>query len=682
MLRSLFSSRRSTVSFAGIIFLLSAAVYGQKTEWRPISPAELQMTKPVVEPDADAEALIWEERLDDTNSDKITRSTYVRIKIFTERGRERFSKLDIAFIKGIAKIEGLIARVTQPDGKSVELGENDIFQRDVAKTERVKAQAKALAFPNLAPGTILEYQYKEVNKNIFEVDSTIDLQLDIPVQTFSFFYKPFKGRDPKFSLLNVEALKFEKAEDGWFKMVRTNVPAFKEEPWMPPMSEAKALLKLDSGWYPSISMDLSARRVTVFKNTGGRKEGEYWANHSAWQKPLVDLLNDRKKNFSKLAPEVVGDASSPEEKLRRIYNFCQTRINNTDYGYTPTEKELDQVDNERARRGLSEDDFKSGKPFANTREINNVFGAMAAAVGLDPWYALTSRRDVSFFTPELNDARLLSFTGICVVFGGAPHIYNPGNKFLPFGMLPWYTEGAVTMYTDGKQYGWWEIPMNTFEKNRSRRSGKFRLTEDGTLTGTATIELTGQLALSYRLAHFDNEALENELALKTSVQQRITNAEVTNISIENLEDTSKPIIQRFTIKIPNYAQKTGKRMFFQPGFFDYGTLPAFAASTRKFDMFFRYPWSENDDIEIELPAGFSLDNAEAPAPVADSAQIGRDEIHFDLDANSRTLAYSRSFYFGNKNLVSFKASSYAAVKALWDKFHTAETTLVSLKQNE
>lgn len=669
------------VSAAVLLVALAANTFAQEP-WRPISPVELQMTKPVVEPDADAEALIWEQRLDDTNSDKMIYSTYVRIKIFTERGRERFSKLDIAFIKGIAKIEGLRARITQPDGKSVELGEDDIFQRDVAKTQRVKAQAKALAFPNLATGTILEYQYKEVNKNIFEVDSTLDLQLDIPVQAFSFYYKPFKGRDPKFSLLNVEALKFEKAEDGWFKMVRTNVPAFKEEPWMPPMNESKALLKLDSGWYPNISMDLSARRTTIFKNTGGRKEGEYWANYSAWQKPLVDLLNDRKKNFSKLALEVVGNAATPEEKLRRIYNFCQTRINNTDYGYTPTDKELDQVDNERVRRGLTEDDFKSGKPFANTREINNVFGAMAAAVGLDPWYAVTSRRDVSFFTPELNDSRLLSFTGICVVFGGTPHIYYPGNRFLPFEMLPWYIEGAVTMYTDGKQYGWWEIPMNTFEKNRSRRSGKFRLAEDGTLAGTATIELTGQLALSYRLAHFDNEALENELALKTSIQQRITNAEVTNISIENLDDTSKPLIQHFTIKVPNYAQKTGKRMFFQPGFFDYGTTPVFAASTRKFDMFFRYPWSENDDIEIELPAGYSLDNAETPALVADAGQIGRDEIHFDLDANSRTLAYSRSFYFGNKNLVSFKASSYAAVKTLWDRFHTAETALISLKQNE
>ena len=675
------SSRRIVVFAALLLTVFAAQTFAQE-KWRPISPAELQQTKPVVEPDADAEALIWEERLDDSKSDKILRSTYVRIKIYTERGREKFSKLDIGFIKGIAKIKDLSARITQPDGKSVELGENDIFKRDVAKTERINVQAKALAFPNLVPGAILEYQYQEANEDIFDTaDATLDLQLDLPVQTLTYYYKPFKGIEPKYTFLNVEGVKFEKAEDGYYRMTRTNIPAFRSEPWMPPDNEVKPLLKLETGWYPSFSIDLSAGRVTNSKKSGGRTEYTYWANYSAWQKALVDQLNDRKKDFAKLTREVVGDASTTEEKLRRIYNFCQTKINNTSYGYTPTEKEIEEAA-ARRRWNLTEDDFRSGKPFANSREINAIFGSMAAAAGLESWYAMSGRRDISFFTPEISDSRLLSGPMICVVFGGTPHLYMPGYKFLPFDMLPWYFEGAVTMYTDGKQYGWWEIPMNTFEKNRSTRSGKFRLAEDGTLEGTAAIELTGQLALSYRLAHYDEESQERESALKASIQQLISNAEITKISIENLEDSSKPIIQRFTIKVPNYAQKTGKRMFFQPGFFEYGTAPVFATATRKYDMFFRYPWSENDDIEIELPAGFSPDNPEQPKVVADTAQIGHDEILFDFESSAGKMHYTRKFYFGNKNLVTFKASSYADVKTLWDRFHTADTALVALKMNE
>lgn len=46
------------------------------------------------------------------------------------------------------------------------------------------------------------------------------------------------------------------------------------------------------------------------------------------------------------------------------------------------------------------------------------------------------------------------------------------------------------------------------------------------------------------------------------------------------------------------------------------------------------------------------------------------------------MHYTRKFYFGNKNFVTFKASSYASVKTLWDRFHTADTALVALKMNE
>ncbi|HMM81088.1 MAG TPA: hypothetical protein PKC65_13805 [Pyrinomonadaceae bacterium] len=74
--------------------------------------------------------------------------------------------------------------------------------------------------------------------------------------------------------------------------------------------------------------------------------------------------------------------------------------------------------------------------------------------------------------------------------------------------------------------------------------------------------------------------------------------------------------------------------------------------------------------------------SEAPAPVADTAQVGHDEVLFDFESSADKMHYTRKFYFGNKNFVTFKASSYASVKTLWDRFHTADTALVALKMNE
>jgi hypothetical protein len=128
-----------------LLFVYSQTIFSQ-TEWRPVSPAELQMKTPQVEPDADAEAIFWEVRLDDKKLSKLSYSHYVRVKIFTERGREKFSKFDIPFLKG-RKIENVAARVTKPDGSTVELQPSDIFERDIITVRKTKIKAKSFAVP-------------------------------------------------------------------------------------------------------------------------------------------------------------------------------------------------------------------------------------------------------------------------------------------------------------------------------------------------------------------------------------------------------------------------------------------------------------------------------------------------------------------------------------------------------
>ena len=96
--------------------------------WRPVTPAELQMKTPKVEADADAEAIFWEVGSTIKNQ-KTSYNHYVRVKIFTERGREKFSKFDIPFIKG-RKIEDVAARVIKPDGTIIEFSQRNFRARN------------------------------------------------------------------------------------------------------------------------------------------------------------------------------------------------------------------------------------------------------------------------------------------------------------------------------------------------------------------------------------------------------------------------------------------------------------------------------------------------------------------------------------------------------------------------
>lgn len=80
------------------LFFLSQNIFSQSKNWREISPADLQLASSRVEPNADAEAIFWEVRVDDSTENLVMRH-YIRVKIFTERGREKYSKIDIPYIQ-------------------------------------------------------------------------------------------------------------------------------------------------------------------------------------------------------------------------------------------------------------------------------------------------------------------------------------------------------------------------------------------------------------------------------------------------------------------------------------------------------------------------------------------------------------------------------------------------------
>ncbi len=93
----------------------ATAVRAADDDWQPIDPAHLSMKEPMVEKSADAEAIFWQVRVSDEALDLVF-THYIRIKVFTERGRESQSKIDIPHLSFI-KIRDVAGRTIKPDGQ-------------------------------------------------------------------------------------------------------------------------------------------------------------------------------------------------------------------------------------------------------------------------------------------------------------------------------------------------------------------------------------------------------------------------------------------------------------------------------------------------------------------------------------------------------------------------------------
>jgi hypothetical protein len=244
----------------------------------------------------------------------------------------------------------------------------------------------------------------------------------------------------------------------------------------------------------------------------------------------------------------------------------------------------------------------------------------------------------------------------------------------------WAEEDAYAMLVGPTKFSWQKTPLSTPEKSLEKRTGKFRLLEDGTLEGEVRIEYTGHLGYAKKSAHDEDSPNQREEDLKDEIKKRLSTAELSDIRIENVQAMGdKPFIYAFKVRVPDYAAKTGKRLILTPNFFEYGEKPVFSTSERKHDIFFKYPWSEEDDITIEFPTGFELDNADSPMPLINDQGIFRNEVKMFINKEKNVLTYKRKFFFGGNGAVLFNNHSYNAIKNIFDAFNKIDTHSVTLK---
>src|ERR1043165_7605061 len=200
--------------FLGPIGMTLPTVAAAGEEWRPIEPADLALKAAVVEPNADAEAIFWDIRVDDGGANDLVLSHYVRIKIFNERGRDKYSKIDIPYFNHV-KIKDVAARTIKPDGSIIELAKDDIIEKTVVKASGLKLRTKTFAFPGIEPGAIIEYKWKEVRSNSSANNLRLQFQRDIPVQAVTYHLKPAGSSVVDVHPFNMDRPKLEKEKNGF-----------------------------------------------------------------------------------------------------------------------------------------------------------------------------------------------------------------------------------------------------------------------------------------------------------------------------------------------------------------------------------------------------------------------------------------------------------------------------------
>ncbi len=642
--------------------LVAAPALAGRNDWQPVDPAQLAARTPVVEPDADAEAIFWDVYVQDREDPNAVRTIldhYIRIKIYTERGKETQSQIDIAYF-GRTRLGDIAGRTIKPDGSIVELKPDAIFDRTIVKAGNVKVNTKSFAMPGVEPGCIIEYRWKETRNDEIADHVRLQLQRDIPVQRVTYHVKPLNSPYFPYGMrtrtFHGDTTPFVKEEGGFYATSATKVPAFREEPRMPAEEAVRP-------WMLVYYTEDTKEEPQKYWQSLGKRFHEFYKNNSK--------VND---TIKKAAAEIVGDAATPDAKLERIYDFCRTQIKNvSDDASGLTDEQRDALkDNKNPWDTLTR---KTG----TDSDVVMLFGSLATAAGFETRLAVSGSHSKMTFDPSFADTEFLSLFSVAVKVDDGWRFCDPSEMYLPYGMLNWSGEGQTALITDPKAPVFVETPNSAPEKSIEKRTAKLTLADDGTLEGDVRIEYTGHLGAERKEYNDDDSQEQREQTLVDNVKAQWSTAEVSNIRVENVSAPTDPFTYVFHVRIPGYAQRTGKRIFVQPAFFQANKQALFTAADRRYNVAFHHPWSEADDITINLPAGYALDSADAPENFS-VGKVGDYQVKILAAKDNSLIKYQRNWFFGGTGALYFTPANYSKVKLVFDTIHERDGHAITLKQ--
>ena len=338
------------------------------------------------------------------------------------------------------------------------------------------------------------------------------------------------------------------------------------------------------------------------------------------------------------------------------------------------------TDADRAKVKMPKEGWRTAAEILNSGlgtadELNILFAALAANAGLEARPALMPSRQDMYFDPKMAEEYFLDNVDMAVKIGDAWKFYDVSARNLPPGMLSWPEEGVKALLSDPKKPTFAETPYSPPEANLTQHTGRFALSEEGRLEGDVTEVYTGHPAGERRRDFAgESEARQQEI-VKSGIVAVFAHAEVSAITVQNVDDSSKPLEVRYHIKLDGYAGRTSKRILLQPLFFQRGSVPMFTATARNYDIAFPYAWKELDNISIALPAGFTLEKPETPDPI--NFATGSYSLSVSKPGAGE-LAVTRQLVFGLKGALFLQKKDYPVLKSLFDAIYGHDTQAVSL----
>lgn len=217
-------------------------------------------------------------------------------------------------------------------------------------------------------------------------------------------------------------------------------------------------------------------------------------------------------------------------------------------------------------------------------------------------------------------------------------IFDPTWEKTAFGQLEHNLQGGYGVLMEGSDSQIVELPILSPELNTIHRTGNFHLDADGSLKGTVTEKRFGDLSEDNRTLYTTGDAKEQKEYMDHVLERDFTTFHVADVKIENADALNKDLTTTYTLAAERFGKNMGSLLMVRPRVLGSEYLEA-DHKARLVPINLRQTMQAKDEYDIELPAGYTVD--EVPVPV--KLDMGFASYQSSTVFRDNVLHYTRTY---------------------------------------
>jgi len=516
-------------------------------------------------------------------------------------------------------------------GKDYEVKDKDAIETSLTGLENGELvsdiKSRILRIPAADPGNVIGYEV-ESELQPYVLQDIWGFQSSLPVREAHYTLQLLPGWEYRAVWLNHPEIQPSPVGDKQFQWVVTDVKAIRSEERMPPFRTVAGFMA-----------------ISLFP-AGGKNEGfKDWNSMAKWENNLASGRRDASPEIKQKVTQLTASAPTSLAKMNALAAFMQKEIR-----YVAIQLGIGGWQPHPAADVFTH-------RYGDCKDKATLLSSMLHEIGVESYYLdVNTQRGV--ITPETPATRWFDHVILAIKLPdgiaspslrmvmehpklGKLLIFDPTDEYTPFGELSGELQAsyALLVTSDGGELV--KVPQLPTTTNGIRRVGKLLLTPNGMLSGDIVDTRVGDFAAEMR-ATLKSAAKDSDRVkpLESMLSQSLPNFTLTKAAVTNLHEQASPFSFQFSFVAAGYAKSAGNLLLLRPrvlGSKTNGLLET--KEPRQFPVIFEGPRRDTDEIEIQLPQGYEVDDLPPPVDLDYSFA----SYHSKTEAVGNSLRYTRTF---------------------------------------